>query len=246
MPITKDSITTADGSCAVTVATPEGTGPWPAVVMYPDAGGPRQTFDDMAARLAALGYVVLVPDIYYRDAGWAPFDIATAFSDETERARLFGMMRKVTQDIMAADAAAFFDYLAGRSEVSGDKFGTTGYCMGGRTSVIIAGKLPGRVAAAMSFHGGGLVTDTDDSPHLNAGRISAVVYVGAAENDGSFTAEQGEILDRALADAGVEHTVEFYPAAHGFAVPDNVGAYDEASAQRHWDAMERVFGAALK
>ena len=133
MPITKDSITTADGSCAVTVATPEGTGPWPAVVMYPDAGGPRQTFDDMAARLAALGYVVLVPDIYYRDAGWAPFDMATAFSDETERARLFGMMRKVTQDIMAADAAAFFDYLAARPEVSGDKFGTTGYCMGGRT-----------------------------------------------------------------------------------------------------------------
>ena len=73
-----------------------------------------------------------------------------------------------------------------------------------------------------------------------------MVYVGAAANDGSFTAEQGEILDRALTDAGVEHTVEFYPAAHGFAVPDNAGAYDEAAAQRHWEAMERVFGAALK
>ena len=118
--------------------------------------------------------------------------------------------------------------------------------MGGRTSFIIAGKLPDRVAAAMSFHGGGLVTDTDDSPHLRADQISAVVYVGAASNDASFTAEQGEILGRALTDAGVEHTVEFYPAAHGFAVPDNVGAYDEAAAQRHWEAMERVFGAALK
>ncbi len=246
MPITKDTITTADGSCAITVATPEGPGPWPAVVMYPDAGGPRQTFDDMAAKLAALGYVVLVPDMYYRDAGWAPFDMATAFSDETERARLFGMMRKITQDIMAADAAAFFDYLTARPDVTGEAFGTTGYCMGGRTSFVIAGKLPDRVAAAMSFHGGGLVTDTDDSPHLAADHISAVVYVGAAENDGSFTAEQGEILDRALTDAGVEHTVEFYPAAHGFAVPDNAGAYDEAAAQRHWDAMERVFGAALK
>jgi carboxymethylenebutenolidase len=246
MPVTKDSITTADGSCAVTVATPEGTGPWPAVVMYPDAGGPRQTFDDMAARLAALGYVVLVPDIYYRQAGWAPFDMATAFSDESERGRLFGLMRTVTQDVMVTDAGAFFDYLAARPDVTGDKFGTTGYCMGGRTSFIIAGKLPERVAAAMSFHGGGLVTDTDDSPHLRADQISAVVYVGAASNDASFTAEQGEILDRALTDAGVEHTVEFYPAAHGFAVPDNAGAYDEAAAQRHWDAMERVFGAALK
>lgn len=246
MPVTKDTITTADGTCAVTVATPEGPGPWPAVVMYPDAGGPRQTFDDMAAQLAELGYVVLVPDIYYREAGWAPFDMATAFSDENERARLFGMMRNVTQDVMAADAGAFFDYLAARPDVTGDKFGTTGYCMGGRTSFVVAGKLPDRVAAAMSFHGGGLVTDTDDSPHLRADRISAVVYVGAAENDGSFTAEQGEILDRALTDAGVEHTVEFHPAAHGFAVPDNVGAYDEAAAKRHWDAMQRVFGAALK
>lgn len=246
MPVIKDTITTADGTCAVTVATPEGTGPWPAVVMYPDAGGPRQTFDDMAARLAGLGYVVLVPDIYYRNTGWAPFDMATAFSDESERGRLFGLMRTVTQDIMTADAGAFFDYLAARPDVTGDKFGTTGYCMGGRTSFVIAGKLPDRVAAAMSFHGGGLVTDTDDSPHRNAGQISAVVYVGAAENDASFTTEHGEILDRALTDAGVEHTVEFYPAAHGFAVPDNVGAYDEAAAQRHWETMERVFGAALK
>ena len=244
MPITKDTITTADGSCAVTIATPEGTGPWPAVVMYPDAGGPRQTFDDMAARLAALGYVVLVPDIYYRDAGWAPFDMATAFTDESERGRLFGMMRKVTQDVMVADATAFFDYLAGRPDVTGDKFGTTGYCMGGRTSFVIAGKLPDRVAAAMSFHGGGLVTDTEDSPHLRADRISAVVYVGAAEDDASFTAEQGEILDRALTDAGVEHTVEFYDAFHGFAVPDN-GPYDEPAARRHWEAMRSFFGSHL-
>ena len=246
MPVFKDTITTADGTCAVTVATPDGTGPWPAVVMYPDAGGPRQTFDDMAARLAALGYVVLVPDMYYRDAGWAPFDMATAFSDETERTRLFGLMRKVTQDVMVADAGAFFDYLTRRTDVQGDKFGTTGYCMGGRTSFVLAGKLPARIAAAMSFHGGGLVTDAEDSPHLRADQISAVVYVGAASNDASFTAEHGEILDRALTDAGVEHTVEFYPAAHGFAVPDNAGAYDESAAQRHWDAMERVFGAALK
>ena len=244
MPITKDTITTADGSCAVTIATPEGTGPWPAVVMYPDAGGPRQTFDDMAARLAALGYVVLVPDIYYRDAGWAPFDMATAFTDETERDRLFGMMRKVTQDIMAADATAFFDYLAARSDVAGDKFGTTGYCMGGRTSFIVAGRLPDRVAAAMSFHGGGLAGDDPGSPHLLAERMQAAIYVGAAQNDRSFTIEDGETLDKALTAAGVEHTIEFYPAFHGFAVPDN-GPYDEPSARRHWETMRSFFGAHL-
>lgn len=246
MPIARDTITTADGTCDVTVATPDGTGPWPAVVMYPDAGGPRPTFDDMAARLAALGYVVLVPDMYYRDAGWAPFEMATVFGDDIERARLFGMMQKVTPEVMVADANAFFDYLAGRTDVDGEKFGTTGYCMGGRTSFILAGRLPDRIGAAMSFHGGGLVTDDDVSPHLRAAQISAVVYIAAAENDGSFTVGQGQILDAALTDAGVEHTVEFYPAAHGFAVPDNIGAYDEAAAQRHWDAMERVFAATLK
>ncbi|MGB8406802.1 MAG: dienelactone hydrolase family protein [Mycobacterium sp.] len=246
MPITKDTITTTDGRCAVTVATPEGQGPWPAVIMYPDAGGPRQAFDDMAGRLAGLGYLVLVPDIYYRDAGWAPFDMATAFTDDTERTRLFGMMQKVTPEVMVADANAFFDFLTRRPDVTGERFGTTGYCMGGRTSFVLAGRVPDRIAAAMSFHGGGLVTDDENSPHLRADQISAVVYVGAAENDRSFTAEQGEILDKALTDAGVEHTVEFYPAAHGFAVPDHVAAYDEAAAQRHWEAMERVFGVALR
>ena len=246
MPVTNETITTKDGSCAATVATPDGQGPWPAVVMYPDAGGPRQAFDDMAARLAGLGYVVLVPDIYYRDAGWAPFDMATAFTNDTERARLFGMMQKISPDVMVADANAFFDYLAARPDVKGDKFGTTGYCMGGRTSIVLAGSVPERIGAAMSFHGGGLVTDDDTSPHLKADRMTAVVYVGAAENDRSFTAEQGEILDKALTDAGVEHTVEFYAGAHGFAVPDHVGVYDQAADARHWVAMERVFGAALK
>jgi carboxymethylenebutenolidase len=246
MPTTQDSITTADGTCRVTVATPEGSGPWPAVVMYPDAGGPRPAFDGMAARLAALGYVVLVPDIYYRDARWAPFDMSTAFTDDAERARLFGMMQKVTPELMASDAEAFFDYLAARPDVKGDKFGTTGYCMGGRTSFILAGRVPNRIGAAMSFHGGGLVTDDQNSPHLAADRITAEVYVGAAENDRSFTAEQGQILEKALTGAGVEHTVEFYPAGHGFAVTDHAGVYDEAAAARHWEAMERVFGAALR
>src|ERR1700744_5036054 len=99
---------------------------------------------------------------------------------------------------MTADARAFFDYLAGRPEVSGNKFGTTGYCMGGRASVVVAGRVPDRVAAAASFHGGGLVTDSEDSPHLRADAIQAAVYVAGAENDASFTAEHAEQLEKAL------------------------------------------------
>jgi len=244
MPTITDVITTADGSCPITLATPDGSGPWPGVVMYPDAGGARPAFTEMAQRLAGYGYAVLVPDVYYRDPGWAPFDMASVFGDAAERARLFGMISKVTPDIMAADAAAFFDYLAGRPEVRGESFGTTGYCMGGRTSLVVAGRVPDRVAAALSFHGGGLAADDPGSPHLLADQIRATVYVGAAENDASFTPENAESLDAALTAAGVEHTIEFYAAAHGFAVPDNA-PYDHAAAERHWAAMRQVFGANL-
>ena len=96
----------------------------------------------------------------------------------------------------------------------------------------------------MSFHGGGLAADDPGSPHLLADRMRAAVYVGAAENDASFTPEQAETLDGALTAAGVEHTIEFYAAAHGFAVPDNA-PYDQAAAERHWAAMREVFGAKL-
>ena len=212
--------------------------------MYPDAGGTRETLADMAAHLADFGYAVLLPDVYYRHGDWAPFDMATAFNDDGERKRLMSMIGSITPDNWASDAAAFFDHLAARPEVSGERFGVCGYCMGGRISLMVAGRLPDRVAAAASFHGGGLVTDTADRPHLLADRITATVYVGGAENDASFTADDAEQLDKALTAAGVAHTIEWYSAAHGFAVPDNT-PYDTAAAERHWTAMTELFGSAL-
>ena len=208
--------------------------------MYPDAGGARPVFREMATRLASLGYAVLVPDVYYRSGAWAPFDMAGVFGDKGERNRLFAMMKAITPEVMAADAGAYFDHLAARPEVSGQRFGTTGYCMGGRTSLMVAGRVPDRVAAAMSFHGGGLVSDDADSPHLLAGQMTAAVYVGAAADDPSYTSEQSEILDAALTAAGVEHIIEWYPALHGFAVTDNA-PYDPAAAEKHWRAMESFF-----
>jgi len=240
MPTITDSIVMPDGPCPLTLALPEGAGPWPGIVMYPDAGGARPVFREMATRLAALGYAVLVPDVYYRSGDWAPFDMAGVFGDKGERNRLFSMMKAITPEVMAADAGAYFDYLAARPEVSGQRFGTTGYCMGGRTSLMVAGRVPDRVAAAMSFHGGGLISDDADSPHLLAPSITAAVYIGAAEDDASYTSEQSEILDAALAEAGVEHIIEWYPAAHGFAVIDNA-PYDPAAAEKHWRAMESFF-----
>ncbi len=244
MPSVSASVTTPDGTCPVTLHIPEGSGPWPGVVMYVDAGGVRDTMHAMAQQVADHGYAVLLPDVYYRHGNWEPFDMRTVFADPEQRTRLMSMVGSVTPDMIASDAGAFFDFLESRPEVRGSRFGVFGYCMGGRTSVIVAGRQPDRVAAAGSFHGGGLVTDDPNSPHLLADKMTATVYVAGAENDGGFTSEHAETLDKALTAAGVEHMVEFYPAGHGFAVPDNP-PYDKSAADRHWAALERLFGASL-
>jgi carboxymethylenebutenolidase len=224
---------------------PDSGGSWPGVVMFPDAGGLRETFQEMGDHLASLGYVTLVPDVYYRAGDWAPFDMATAFSDEKERTRLFALMGSLTNERIIADAGAYADFLLARPEVSGTAIGTTGYCMGGRMSMLAAGGIGAKVGAAASFHGGGIaVADAPTSPHLAADRITATVYVAGAVEDRSFTPEQAELLDGALTAAGVTHTVEFYPAHHGFAVPDN-DTYDEAASARHWAALQQLYQAAL-
>ena len=245
MPRLDVEIPAPDGTSNGTLHVPDGDGPWPGVLMFPDGGGLRDTFRQMGGQLAGMGYVALVPDIYYRAGAWAPFDVNTVFTDPQERARLRTLASVLTNDRVTADAAAYADFLLARPEVSGPVIGTTGYCLGGRMSMVAAGGLGATIAAAASFHGGGLaVSDDPSSPHLLADRITATVYVAGAVKDRSFTAEQAEMLDRALTSAGVDHTVEFYPARHGFAVPDN-DTYDPAASARHWAALQRLYGAHL-
>jgi carboxymethylenebutenolidase len=199
----------------------------------------------MGDRLAGMGYVVLIPDIYYRAGQWAPFDVATLFSDDNERARMRRLVAPLTNEAIIADAGAYGDFLLTRPEVTGPAIGTTGYCLGGRMSLIAATGLGHTIAAAASFHGGGLaVADNPSSPHLAAERITATVYVAGAQDDGSFTAAQAVLLESALTGAGVDHTVEFYPARHGFAVPDNP-TYDASASDRHWAALRELYRARL-
>ncbi len=241
MPRVDVQIPTPDGQSNGTLHIPDGDGPWPGVLMFPDAGGIRGTFHEMGDRMAGLGYVTLVPDLYYRSGEWAPFDITTLFSDPNERARLGTLIAPLTNDGIVSDASAYARFLLARPEVSGSGIGTTGYCLGGRMSMVAAGGLGPTVAAAASFHGGRIaVADDPASPHLAADRITATVYVAGATDDSSFTAEQAELLDRALTDAGVDHTVEIYPAKHGFAVPDN-DTFDTDAASRHWAALQQLY-----
>ena len=238
-------IQTADGSCPAALSIPDGQGPWPAVIMFPDAGGMRDTLREMGERLSGLGYVVLVPDFYYRNGPYDPVDMRTAFSSKESAEKIMKMMRGYTADLVVRDAAAFADYLEALPEKKPGGIGTTGYCMGGRLSLLAAGALGERVAAAASFHGGNLAkADDPDSPHHKAGAVRASVYVAGSIEDQSFPDEQKELLEKSLTDAGVDHTIETYEAHHGFAVPDNP-SYDRDAAERHWKAMEQFFGSAL-
>jgi carboxymethylenebutenolidase len=189
--------------------------------------------------------VVLVPDFYYRNGPYEPVDMRTAFENKDSMEKIMGMMRGYSADMVIRDARGFVDYLDSLADKRPGGVGTTGYCMGGRLSLMAAGALGGRIAAAASFHGGNIAKDDDpDSPHHKAAAIKATVYVAGAIEDQSFTDEQKERLEEALTEGGVAHTIETYPAHHGFAVPDNA-SYDEAAAERHWQAMETLFGSAL-
>ena len=238
-------IETPDGMCPAVLSVPDGLGPWPAVIMFPDAGGMRDTMRHMGERLSGLGYIVLVPDFYYRNGPYDPIDMRTGFQDKESREQIMAMMRGYTAEMFLRDAVALVDYLDSMPEKKAGGIGTTGYCMGGRLSLIAAGHLGGRIAAAASFHGGNIAKEDDpDSPHHKAGALKCTVYVAGAIEDQSFPDEQKDLLGKTLTEAGVSHTIETYSAHHGFAVPDNP-TYDEAAAERHWQAMERLFGSVL-
>ena len=238
-------IPTPDGACDATLHTPLGSGPWPAVIMYPDAGGVRGTFHEMAQRLADLGYAVLLPNIYYRSGEYEPFDLSTVFTVPEERNRLMSLAGSVTKDRATRDAGAMLQFLAEQPEVADTKVGTTGYCLGGGLALNAAGRYPDRVGAAASFHGGRIATTDPDSPHLLARAMTATVYIAGAKDDASFDDEAFARMSDALTSAGVTHTLVTYPAAHGFAVPDNP-TYDGDAAERHWQALEELYASALR
>jgi carboxymethylenebutenolidase len=214
-----------------------GTGP--LVVFHPDAGGVRPAMFEMAQHLVDAGYAVLVVDLYWRLAPFAPFDARTVFDDPPERARLMGMARTVDSDQVASDTAALLD------TIGADRVGMIGYCLGGKNAYVAAARLGERVAALATFHAGGLVLDGPESPHRMSPDLAAEVYVGIADGDASCSPEHQVQLEEALTAAGVTHELEVYDGArHGFAVPD-FAVYDEAAAAKHWDRALALFARTL-
>ena len=233
-------IKTEDGTCPAYVFQPSGQGPWPSVLFYMDGIGIRPAMFEMGERLAAAGYHVLLPDLFYRGGPYEPQDPAKIFGDPAVRQAWVAKHIGVTTIAhVMRDTKAFLAYF-------GDsKVGVTGYCMGGRMSLAAAGTFGDRIAAAAAYHPGNLATDAPDSPHLLAPQMKAQVYVGGASDDPSFPEEQKQRLADALSAAHVDHIIETYPAKHGW-VPSDTPVHDPACAERHWQTLLGLFDRTLR
>lgn len=242
-------VPTPDGAADAYVSAPASEGPRPGVLLYMDAFGLRPRLEEMADRIAAEGYVVLVPNVFYRN-GRAPLIDASLLSEAENRAKLFEQlgpfMAALTPDLAMRDAEAYLDWFAKDPRVADGPVGLTGYCMGGGLALRTAATFPDRAAAVGSFHAGRLATDAENSPHRDFGRITAEVYVGHADNDASMPPEQQRLVEETLTAGGVRHTCELYDGAHhGFTMSDTA-AYDEAATERHWDRLLDLFSRNLR
>jgi carboxymethylenebutenolidase len=231
-------IKTGDGVADGYLARPaDDDGRRPGVLLLVDAFGLRPQIEQMADRISQRGFVVLAPNVFYRH-GQAPVLAMPDLEDPEQRApfmeKLRPMMQELTPELIASDSQGYLDFLAG---VARGPFAITGYCMGARLGWRIATAHPERVAALAGFHGGGLVTDDEDSPHHSAGELTAEVYLGHADNDASMTPENIAALEQALDEADVTYRSEVYAnAAHGYTMADT-SMYDERAAERHYDAL---------
>jgi len=247
-------IKTPDGTCDAAFIRPK-TGPHPGVLIWPDAFGLRPSMRAIARRIASEGdgYSVLVPNPFYR-VSKAPFTDASSFNFQNadDMAKLRPLMASVNAAGNAEkDAAAYVAFLDAKKEVNkAKKIGTQGYCMGGALVVRTAAFLPDRIGAGASFHGGGLVTDKPDSPHLLAPKIKARMYFGIASNDDSRQPDAKDKLKEAFAAAKVSAEIEVYSAQHGWCVPDmpvsdGVPIYNKPEAERAWGKLVALYKAAL-
>lgn len=240
----------------VQVPTPDGmadcyfvhpsSGTSPGVLVWPDALGLRPAFEQMGRRLAESGYAVLVVNPYYRNATAPVLPEGATFQDPETRNTLGPLMGSLNAETHVTDAVAFVAFLDAQASVdSNRKMGTTGYCMGGPITMRTAAALPDRIGAAGSFHGGGLVTDAPDSPHLLVPGMQVRYLFAIADNDDMDDPEAKNVLRQAFDDAGLQAEIEVYAGAqHGWCPPDSA-VYHEAQAERAWSRLLILFEMAL-
>ena len=239
-------IKTPDGLADAALYYPEGKGAWPAVLLWPDVLSLRPVFREMGKRLAASGYVVLVPNLYYRVKKAPVIEGAFNFASPDDRAKLAPLRASVTPDGTDRDAVAYLAFLDAQPQTDRKKkVGTQGYCMGGPLAFRTAGAVPNRVGAVASFHGGGLFTDDPTSPHLLLPKTHAEYMVLVADNDDKQDPAAKEKLKAALDAAKLKSRVEVYAgAAHGWTVKGSQ-VYNEPAAEKAWAELLDLYKRAL-
>jgi len=221
---------------------PEGKGPWPAVLVWTDILGLRPVFREMGRRLSAQGYVVLVPNPFYRNAKAPVVDGSFDFNKPEDRAKVMPMMLALTADVNISDAKAYVAFLDALPQTDKKKkMGVQGYCMGGPLTFRTAGTAPERVGAAATFHGGGLVTDKPDSPHLLIPKMKAELLCCVADNDDQREPAVKDKLKEAFAAAHLKAKVEVYAGCnHGWTVRGSQ-VYNEAGAEKAWAELTALY-----
>jgi carboxymethylenebutenolidase len=236
----------ADGSCDAALFYPFGSGSWPGAVIFTDALGLRPSYRDMGRRLAWQGYTVLVPNPFYRTriapVLSGPFD----FSKPEDRAKLTDLMAPLTNEAKVRDGTSYIAYLDTLSQVNTKApIGVSGSCMGGPYTMLIAAAVPARVGAAGSFHGGNLVTDNPDSPHLLAPKIKASYYFAIATNDDQRQPDAKDKIREAFDAANHPTKIEVYDGCmHGWCASDGM-LYNKAGAERAWGELIALYKKSL-
>jgi len=245
---TKIDVPTPSGVAEAFLYTPStGDGPWPAAMLLTDIMGIRPAFRQMAQRLADQGYVVLLPNVFYRGTRLPILDFTPSFGDERTMKRMGELRAALHNDQMGPDGAAFADFLLDQQNVTGTKVGVVGYCFTGSMSFRIAAAAGAKIGAAASFHGGGLFTDQPDSPHLGLPKISARLYFGHAIEDRSMPPEAIAKLEAALKSwPGKSESETYAGARHGWCVPGRVEVYNEVQAERAFAKLVELFDTTLK
>lgn len=216
MEVVKENVTVQTGNEKMPcyLARPAGGGPYPGLVVVMEAFGLNNNIKSLTERFAAEGFVVISPNLYFRQpnnvVGYDNLPVAIK------------LMSSLTDAGIVTDMTAAIDYVKGLKDVK-PKFGTTGFCMGGRVAFLTAVR-NSDVFATAPYYGGGMTragAGGGKAPTDDAANLKGPVLAFFGGKDAFIPAAEVEKFRSALSAAGKAAEVIVYPDAdHGFMCDD--------------------------